>query len=167
MRDYLKTIERHTHLFMLMVAEDAKDMLKSDGFTEEEKKDLRKACEWIDKFSISLFKRFGKPFERKQLNTIRDNKISIVGKFAPTQQAISHCAQEDLMPCFDDYRMLKCFNCKKCQDREQFTNCSVYAMGIAVDYLDDENAKVKESGCPFSMGSEYMPDFDLGFDEEE
>ena len=38
MRDYLKTIERHTHLFMLMVAEDAKDMLKSDGFTEEEKK---------------------------------------------------------------------------------------------------------------------------------
>ena len=70
MRDYLNTVERHTHLFMLMVKENAEDLLKSDGFTEEEKKALKKTCEWIDKFSISLFKRFGKPFERKQRTRI-------------------------------------------------------------------------------------------------
>lgn len=166
MRDYLNTVERHTHLFMLMVKEDAEDLLKSDGFTEDEKKALKKTCEWINKFSISLFSRFGKPFERKQLNTVRDNRISIVGKYAPAQTAISNCAQEDLIPCFDDYRMLKCFNCKKCQDKQLYTDCPVYAMGIAVDYIDDERAKVKEQGCPFSMGSEYMPEFDLGFEEE-
>lgn len=166
MRDYLNTEERHSHLFMTMAGEDAKEMAKSNAFTPEEKKALLKIGEWVDKFSVLLFQRFGEAFKRKQLNTIRDNKIIIAGKYAPAQRAISHCAQEDLMPCFDDYRMLKCFNCKKCQDRESYINCPVYAMGIAVDYIDDDGAKIKEQGCPFSMGSEYMSDIDLGFDEE-
>ena len=165
MRDYLNTVERHTHLFMLMVKEDAETLLNSDGFTAEEKKALKKTSEWIDKFSISLFKRFGKPFERKQLNTIRDIRILVVGKFAPSQQAISHCAQEDLLPCFDDYRLMKCFQCKKCQNREEYVDCPVYAMGIAIDYIDGEKPQLKEHGCPFSMGSDYVPDFD--FDDEE
>lgn len=157
MRDYLNTIERHQHLYFLIMKEDCQNLLESEALTEEEKELLRQVVENIDKFTISLFKRFGEPYKRKQLNTTRDNRISIVGKFAPMSQAISTCAQEDLLPSFDDYRMLKCFCCKKCHDHSAYIHCPVYAMGIAIDYIDRATA-LKAQGCPFSMGGELVDD---------
>lgn len=163
MRDYLNTIERHQHLYFLILKEDCQALLESEALTEEEKALLKQCVENIDKFTISLFKRFGEPYKRKQLNTTRDNRISIVGKFAPMKQAISTCAQEDLIPSFDDYRMLKCFCCKKCKDRSEYINCPVYAMGIAIDYIDQAK-KLQNEGCPFSMGGNLI---DENFDDEE
>lgn len=147
MRDYLNTVERHTHLFMIMVAEDAKDLIeKSEGFTDEEKKILNKIVKETDKLSESLFRRFGEPYKRKQLRTLTDNRITVVGKYAPSQQCISNCAQEDLIPLFSDLQVQRCWGCQKCKKATEYTECAVYAMGVAIDI--EGTSRV---GCPYSM----------------
>lgn len=147
MRDYLNINERHTHLFMIMVAEEAKVLIeKSEGFSTEEKKILAKIIKETDKLTESLFKRFGEPYKRKQLRTLTDNRITVIGKYAPQQNAISNCAQEDLQPLFNDLQVQRCWGCEKCKSSTDFKDCAVYAMGVAIDIEG-----TSKHGCPYSI----------------
>lgn len=142
MREYFNAEERENHIKVTSCQVYVKKLAESPAITEEERKNLLKAGKLLDKVTDSIFKRFGVAYVRKLEGIMRCNTLKIVGKYAPTQTAISHVASADLLPMI---RQLQLFNCMDCE-KENYKDCPMYNMGIACELED-----VDDEGCPFKM----------------
>lgn len=154
MKDYFNSSERENHLVITCTQIAVEELLQSDALSEEERKELNKAYKALLKFNGLVYDRLGEAYRRKILRTTSCNVVKIVGRFAPQQEAISHCAQEDIQPCFEKLQMLCCMNCER--HGECFKDCAVYNMGVA---LDIEGTGDK---CPYYADS----DFDFGGEDD-
>ena len=149
MKDYFNAEEQAHHLAILACQSKAKTLREAKTYrTQEpicskyERTCLKYAETYLNKFTESVFARMGEPYVRKLQSTLECNVIDIVGKEAPRKEAITKCAQEDLLPKIRELQALNCMWCERCD----FKNCAMYAMGVAVG-LEDKN----ETGCPFKM----------------
>lgn len=153
MKEYFNATDRENHLKITCCQTAIEDMLQSSAPTETERKALNTAMKKLEEFSISVYGRLGEAYKRKLIRTTKCNAVKIVGRYAPFATAISHCASEDIAPCFEKLRLLNCFGCKKFKDHVAVKDCAVYNLGVAVD------AAGKDDGvCPYNMGDDIELD---------
>lgn len=142
MREYFNAEEREDHIKVTSCQFYVKKLAQSNAITEQERKDLMKAHKLLDKVTDSIVDRFGLAYARKLQGIMQNNTLKIVGKYAPAQVAISHCAQVDMLPMIRKVQMLTCMDCEK----ENHKECAMYNMGIACELED-----VADDGCPFRL----------------
>lgn len=144
MKDFFNAKEQGMHLAVLACQGTARRFYtETNALTKEEEKYIKKAEEYLLKFTASVFERMGDPYKRKLLSTLDCNDLRLVGKYSAEREAISKCASEDLLPKVRQMQMLNCMDCEK----QDHTGCAMYAMGVACG-LEDTN---EEGGCPFRM----------------
>ena len=156
MKEYFNENERKNHLIITCCQTAIDEMLKTNAPTDEERKALKTAMKKLEEFSISVYARLGDAYRRKILRTNQCNVVRLVGRYAPMENAVSHCAVEDIAPCFERLRMLTCFGCTKFKDHNAVKDCAVYNLGVAVDATGKD-----DDVCPYNMGE------DVGFDGGE
>lgn len=142
MKNFFNAEEKAKHIVIMGTQNAAEKLSGSKAITPGEKMALRKIVEWIDKFNDSVFERYGDPYKRKILNTMKINKIDLVSKYGKERECISECASEDLEPAIKDLQMWKCCDCERTCN---FQDCAVYAISVACDMEGNE----KDGGCPF------------------
>ncbi len=153
MKEYFNEYERTTHLKITCCQVAIEDMLNTNALTNEERAALEIAMNKIEEFATSVYARLGDAYRRKVLRTNQCNVVRIVGRYAPMENAVSHCASEDIAPCFEKLRMLTCFGCTKFKDHNAVKDCAVYNLGVAVDAEGkDDNV------CPYNMGEDIELD---------
>lgn len=145
MKEYFNAEEKSQHLILCCCQEVANKFSHSSALTEEEQNLLKKIYDTCKELNSSIFNRLGDSYCRKVVNTMKSNKLRLVGKYEAVQEAISCCATEDIKPNIESLQCFNCFGCKK----EKFTDCAIYNMSIACD-IDGQN----ENGCPYSFGDE-------------
>ena len=143
MREYFNSEEREDHIKVTSCQYYAKKLAASPAITDKERKELELAYKHLNKFTDSVFERFGNAYVRKLNGIMECNTLKIVGKYAPVQSAISHCAQVDMQPMIRKLQMWTCMDCERGCD---FKNCPMYNMAIACELED-----VAEEGCPFKL----------------
>ena len=142
MKNYFNTEERTRHIILLCATTLSDDFAQSSALSKDEMRYLKKINEYLNKFNASVFERFGEPYKRKIINTMKCNDLRLVGKLEPHKHCISESATEDLKPQIDMLRWINCQNCDKCD----YINCAVYAISVSCD-LDGSNT----SGCPYKI----------------
>ena len=144
MKDYFNEHEKAQHLILMSSIHTCNLLLTSKHLTDEERESLNIAVKYIDKFSSSVCKRFGKSYLRKLQNTMKSNKIRLVGKYEKAIDAVSECVIEDMMPMINKYRSWQCLTCEKKDPRRCFIYNACTTCGIAASTDNDED-------CPFKL----------------
>lgn len=157
MKNHFNKYEEADHLAILACQGKAAHLANSKALTNEEKKCLQKVSEWCEKFSKSIFKRYGLPYQRKLLNTLDSNDLLLVGKYAPRQEAISMGASEDILPFFEKIQSMYCFRC----NGKNHLDCILYAGYVA---LGVESKPSESTDCPY-WDKLKVNMFDADFDE--
>lgn len=142
MREYFNAEERENHIKVTSCKLYAEKLADSPAITAEEKKLLKDAAKKLDKATDSIFQRFGEAYIRKLQGVMINNKLMLVGRYAPTQQAVSQVASADILPMVRNVQEMTCWECEKCN----FRDCAMYNFGIACDLQD-----IAEEGCPFKL----------------
>lgn len=144
MKNYFNKEERTTHIVVLAMQKTLSDFSKSDALSEEEKKLLTDSVKKLIKFNAKIFERMGEPYRRKIEKTMEVNHLKLVGKYAVTQDCVSHVATVDLERGLKELQMFNCLDCEKCD----YLNCGTYACMIACDI---DGKQTNENICPFRM----------------
>lgn len=143
MKNYFNAEERSHHIVLLAVTEDCEKFAQSTALTPEESKLLKKIHKHLTEFNATVFDRFGEAYARKIINTMACNNLTLVGKYAKQEKAISESAVEDLHKMLPELHSMNCLFC----ERENHKDCALYNMSVACDC----NGNGKESGCPFKV----------------
>lgn len=155
MRNYFNKKEQLEHLAILACQGKGQELAKNEALTKEEQRYLKKGSEWYEKFSKSIFERFGNAYQRKLLCTLDSNELLLVGKYAPKQETISMAAQEDIAPMFKKVQGMYCLTC----NGEKHLDCAMYACAVA---LGVEAVGKDCTKCPYWVEEESNK-----FDEED
>ena len=142
MKNYLNQRERTRHVIIMAMQKVVQEFAESDAITAEERHQLKKTAEWVEKFNNSVLERLGEPYRRKVDNMLAINTLDFHSKYGVERDCISKCATEDLEPALKDLRTWRCIDCEKTCD---FQDCAVYAIHVACDM----NGNGKDDGCPF------------------
>lgn len=146
MKDYFNAEERVMHLAILAFQTMSEKLLNTKASSPEEEKELKKINKACSKFNRLVFDRLGDAYERKLLYTLRCNELRLCGKYAPTQEAINHCPDVDVLPLIRELQQQRCLFCELDFSKNEHLKCPMYKLGVAMD-LEDKN----ENGCPFQM----------------
>lgn len=148
MKDFFNAKEQADHIKILACQASVEQMLQSNAPNKEERKALKYANTHLKKFTKSVFERLGGAYMRKLQNTLDVNRVEIVGRYAPRQDALSYLPSEDIAPKIQELQAIHCMSCEKCD----YQNCAVYNMCIAGGI----QATNENGGCPFKLA-----DFDF------
>lgn len=143
MKNYFNQEERIRHLIIMSAIEISKTLTNSKALSPDEKKYLKLVNTYLSKFNDSIFERFGEAYRRKLQGLMECNKLSLVGKYEKSINAVNQCVTDDMMPLIKSVRSWKCLTC----ERNDHLNCFIYNACITCDV----EATGDGEECPFKM----------------
>lgn len=145
MRNYLNSTEQSTHLVVIASTTAIKDLIDSNGVTDEEKAMLRTAYNKLMACTSSIFGRLGEGYKRSIENKARLNRITLISRNFAT--ARKETAMEDILDTSEVRELLKqcSLECSGCT-RTDLKNCPIYQMNC---YLNTDGKSEDNDLCPF------------------
>ena len=143
MREYLNNAEKELHIKIIACQGELQDFVACKILNKEERKYLRYAQTYLNKFNESIFDRFGEDHKRRLLNTLKCNRLRFVGECEPVKDTVRKLDEEKLLPLARDMQLRHCLFCEK----ENYKECEVCQFCEEL-WLEGSNP---EGGCPYKL----------------